>query len=110
MTVYELKTLLNGISDEEAKNLNAVVRLNNVSIGAVAHANIISGFAGFDWDTGLFLIQTDTPIVKQREEIKPISKKVRVINHEEQYNCGKCNHRIEKYDNFCPACGSKFKF
>ena len=111
MTVKELRDKLNSISEEEAENLTVVVTLNEPSIGATANAPLEGGFIGFDWDMGLFLLNSSKQICEKRNnaEMPPVRKNIRIINGTEIYRCPSCKIDIDGLDRFCKNCGQKFR-
>lgn len=103
------KYIKRGHGDDEA-----VILLQESSMGASAAEEVDTCEAGFDWDSGRILLIPEKPLLHYGNERDKAQPAVR-ISYRNNYDgkikptlhCPQCETKLRKDMQYCPRCGRK---
>ncbi len=70
MKVKELREMLNNMDPRQYENEVCVEVVRKGSMGGTPTVRVRSGFNGFDWDSGRFILHTFEPVMEIKKEDK----------------------------------------
>ena len=113
MTLAELKKIVDSYCETKYVNpdeVNVIITLVEMSIGARAGAGIENIFLGFDWEHNQFRIRPKEKLVRYYKQ-RDIPKRIIYYKAQDTYCCTTCQHPMKKTEaknnKYCPYCGQK---
>lgn len=114
MKVSELYEALGKYIERGHGDDEAVILLQESSVGASAAEEVDTCEAGFDWDSGRILLIPEKPLLHYGNERDKAQPAVR-ISYRNNYDgkirptlhCPQCETKLRKDMLYCPRCGRK---